>query len=591
MTILTEPRVRQTFLEEIEAPLGDTLGVAAHEALLYSPTWSYVRNVELDEAEHGARAALLSPGAEWRDGALRLPPSSPMLPADDARARVAEAELDLKIPDVGIREGALEVLMQRKSDERRRRDILARGPAGVLPTAARFGVALGASAFDPLNVASAFVPVVSQARYAAMLGQAGSRVGRAAVRARVGAIEGTAGAALVEPIVLSAAHQEQADYDLTDSLLNIALGTALGGGLHVGFGAAADALKAGRAWQEARATEELPRLLEDVQPEIREAALRTSVAQAVTGRQIDVEPILALDHASRLERAQAQGFTAKAFHGTAADFAEFDARFMGSRTELRADDAEPGKGSEQAFFFTQDPQLANRYAEQPRTTEVSAEEMREVDKAGWGGGEMRAGGYNPAAAERAKQLVIERHFISGGRVFPVLLRTQDFKPLNLRGYKWQTDEGARLAREIRKARKEGHRGLVIEGMEDATGHTSRQYAVFHTEDIRSTFDAFSPRAATEGAAERSFDPENTRLADFDAARAADELVGGAERSEIDLAGEGLPEILEDATALARSLGDETIVARELAAFDGLIRTADDYGKAVKAAAACAARGA
>jgi hypothetical protein len=51
-----------------------------------------------------------------------------------------------------------------------------------------------------------------------------------------GVTEGAVGAALVEPLVYSAAKRVQADYGAADSLLNIAFGSILGGGLHVGIG-------------------------------------------------------------------------------------------------------------------------------------------------------------------------------------------------------------------------------------------------------------------------------------------------------------------------------------------------------------------
>ena len=57
-------------------------------------------------------------------------------------------------------------------------------------------------------------------------------------RARLakGAIEGTVGTALFEPIVYTAAQREQSQYDLVDSFLAVSFGTVLGGGLHVGAG-------------------------------------------------------------------------------------------------------------------------------------------------------------------------------------------------------------------------------------------------------------------------------------------------------------------------------------------------------------------
>ncbi len=283
MTIFTDTRTRPTsFLEEYQAPLSDVLGFTAEDAIIRSPTASLLRMGELSVAESG----YMTPEGQF------IEPDSPLVDAERARSLVKDARVDLTIPDTGIRQRALDILIDRKRDEVLRESVLSRAPSGVLPTTARIGAMLAGSAIDPLNVASAFIPVVGEERYASMLAQAGSLLGRTAVRARIGALEGAVGQAAVEPIVYGAAQQEQADYHLSDSLLSIGLGTALGGGLHMGLGAAADAIAKGASWHTARATGPVPRLLEAVPTETREAALRASVSQAMTGRHIDVEPIV-----------------------------------------------------------------------------------------------------------------------------------------------------------------------------------------------------------------------------------------------------------------------------------------------------------
>lgn len=45
-------------------------------------------------------------------------------------------------------------------------------------------------------------------------------------------MQGAVGAAVVEPLILMASEQDQADYGMADSLMNVAFGTVLGGGLH-----------------------------------------------------------------------------------------------------------------------------------------------------------------------------------------------------------------------------------------------------------------------------------------------------------------------------------------------------------------------
>jgi type II secretory pathway component PulM len=151
----------------------------------------------------------------------------------------------------------LSILAERKQKELKREAILSRADTGLAPTAGRLGLSLVTSLMDPLTVASAFIPVVGEARYGALLANAGQSVlRRAAVRAGVGVVEGAVGAAITEPIVYAAKRQEQADYTLSDSLLNIGVGGLFGGGLHAVGGALVDLGTASRrARIEARSAE------------------------------------------------------------------------------------------------------------------------------------------------------------------------------------------------------------------------------------------------------------------------------------------------------------------------------------------------
>lgn len=222
----------------LDAPVGyfDAMEAAWDEAIFTNPTSALGRITELADAERGEFR--FRRGERGYGEYVREEPDSPMLSADEARFRVEESGLDLKVPDEGIREGALDILMNRKREEVQRQFILSRAPKGSMP--AQFAAGLAASLIDPLNVASGFVPVVGQARYAGMLAKASTPLARAGVRARVGALEGAVGAAILEPLPLIAARQDQTDYDLYDSLLNIAFGSILGGGLHAAGGAIRD---------------------------------------------------------------------------------------------------------------------------------------------------------------------------------------------------------------------------------------------------------------------------------------------------------------------------------------------------------------
>lgn len=168
------------------------------------------------------------------------------LPKADAMLKVDAAGLNghLTVDDNGITDAALDILIDRKREELQQQQTLARARGGVGEGAARLGVALGTSLLDPVNVGLAFVPVVGEARYARILAGVGGLFGRSTVRAGIGAVEGAAGAAIVEPLIYTAKQQEQADYAMSDSLMNLAFGTIFGGGLHVVGGAGADAVRA-----------------------------------------------------------------------------------------------------------------------------------------------------------------------------------------------------------------------------------------------------------------------------------------------------------------------------------------------------------
>lgn len=121
---------------------------------------------------------------------------------------------------------------------------------------AGFAGGLVGSAVDPINIASAFVPIVPEARIASMLGKAGSSVlGRAAVRAQVGATEGVVGALMIEPFTYAMSQYEQMDYTPADSFMNVVFGGLLGGGLHMAGGAVYD-------WRATRALNSLQRGLD-----------------------------------------------------------------------------------------------------------------------------------------------------------------------------------------------------------------------------------------------------------------------------------------------------------------------------------------
>ena len=119
------------------------------------------------------------------------------------------------------------LIAEGKKEEIIRNAIINRSPEGFLPGVAKFGGGMLAMAADPVEVATMFIPVVGQAGKATSI----ARFGRVGGRARVGAIEGTAGALLTEPLYYGLSADQQLDYTMTDALFNVGAGFFLGGAI------------------------------------------------------------------------------------------------------------------------------------------------------------------------------------------------------------------------------------------------------------------------------------------------------------------------------------------------------------------------
>ena len=218
----------------------DVLGATLDETLYYNPLSALNRTFD----------QYLGPGANGR-----------VLSSDEFRDSQYFRE-GIEVGEDGITEGLANLLSERHDRRENFRFTLNRSRGGFGLGAAQFGTMLAGSVLDPLNVASAFIPAVGQARMATMA----ARFGKTGSRLMAGAIDGAVGATVLEPLVIGQAYLEQdADYGLMDSFLNVTFGSVLGGGLHVGFGKISDRIEASRASDE---------------------ALARSVAQAVTDQPI-----------------------------------------------------------------------------------------------------------------------------------------------------------------------------------------------------------------------------------------------------------------------------------------------------------------
>ena len=120
-----------------------------------------------------------------------------------------------------------ELIVQGRREQEIRNAIVDAGPRGLVPGALRFGTSVLATATDPVELASMFIPVVGPARSAAMV----ARFGRVGGRAAVGATEGAVGSLLTEPLYFGLSQAQQLDYSMQDALFNVGAGLFLGGGI------------------------------------------------------------------------------------------------------------------------------------------------------------------------------------------------------------------------------------------------------------------------------------------------------------------------------------------------------------------------
>lgn len=233
-------------VHQVPTSLGQSLGAAAGDAIEHMPTVSLAHIGELSAAQ-----------GQIPDFGGMVPPEvadlfakQPETPIGEAKQRVKQAGLEqtLHLPQSPtIKTPALEIMLDRARAQRERQATMSRGPQGFAAGALSVGTSFLVSALDPLNIASAFIPIMGEARYAKLLGDAGtSALARGSVRTAVGAGQGAVGMAAIEPIEAFARTQEGQDYAMADALRSVMFGSALGGALHGGGGAIADIYRSRR---------------------------------------------------------------------------------------------------------------------------------------------------------------------------------------------------------------------------------------------------------------------------------------------------------------------------------------------------------
>ena len=305
----TEENAQAIGFDKYKLTLSETLGVAAEDAWNFSATPSLIRYGNLTASRRGSVSNEID---EFYPNVYPSTEDVPLIPKD---------ELNKKYSNIGLlfeqdeKQSTVDLISASKLKEIDRANRLARGQTGIVAGTLKFATGLGVSLADPLNIASAFVPVVGQARFASLV----ARQGFTTARLARGAVEGTFGAALIEPIVYGVAQAEQADYGLMDSFLNVTFGTIIGGGLHVGVGALKDFrtnLDFKERVQQARedagitstedpavnlykeyypANSEIMLRLSETDPETRRLLLVKSLSDLLEEKPVDVTPVANLD--------------------------------------------------------------------------------------------------------------------------------------------------------------------------------------------------------------------------------------------------------------------------------------------------------
>ena len=280
--------------------LGETLSTTAADAWKYNPVSSIWR---LSELEYNRNK-------------------------DDDEPLIDRRILNEKYKGIGLffeedeKQSTVDILVERKEEENKRRSVINRGPQGFAVGAAKFATSFIASAADPINLAAAFIPFVGQTNFARLV----ARYGFTRARLTKGAIEGTLGTALFEPIVYTAAQREQSDYDLLDSFIAVSFGTIFGGGLHVGAGKLKDFIKRRKFEKKVNAAREkagitdgetpewnpykeyygenarIMKELAETSPETRVALLQRALTDLIEDNPVNVKPIADLN--PKLRNAQ-----------------------------------------------------------------------------------------------------------------------------------------------------------------------------------------------------------------------------------------------------------------------------------------------
>jgi hypothetical protein len=201
---------------------------------------------------------------------------------------IPQSELNKNYAGLGLTfyrdepKGYVETLVKQRLDMMKKESVEARGPQNFFARSSYFIGGIGATAPDPFNLMAAFVPVVGQSSFLTSV----AAKGLTKARFTKGIKEGFVGNVAIEPMNVLAAKAEQSEYSAYDSIRNIAFGTILSGGMHVGFG------RIGDAYKSVTGKENIYTKLSKADPSLREDMLRHAFAQMAQGKKISMKDFL-----------------------------------------------------------------------------------------------------------------------------------------------------------------------------------------------------------------------------------------------------------------------------------------------------------
>ena len=532
---------------------------------------------------------------------------TPMVDYETARTKAHAAGVDIQIDPKGMTEGALNLLIDRKRTQARIADAISRGPQGAGVTAAQFVVGMGASMLDPINLASAFIPVARLVGMERQVAQAGIRgaegagltaLQRTSARVKVGAVEGAVGQAMLEPLTAYRASQEQEDYTITDTLLNIGFGAALGAVAHSGLGALGDRAAARQIEERGRAIIDAAKTAPDsaaaklraADMETNAAVMRAEVVAAADGRKMDSSVLLANQDGTPLTvyhgspAFSGEWFSGDGPHffstdpGVASHFAVNGSKVQG-KLALQAAAQEDGR-----FTVTVNGAETGRFK-----TRKEAEAVLESAKESFAG-------LGANASLSVRELPEVNY---SPEVIPAYLSVRNvFDPKNA-SHVAQVAKTAEDASALRKgdwnslnAYLDDIKAAGFDGFYE-TEFGSRNIGVFDASNIKSTFGE-APQldpAKIQQAAAASHLPENDVHFDAQAKQSVDEAMAAhpADQDPAEAVNQALQEATTELATLSKQLGMDVEKNAAMKAADETASMASKYSKAVEALATCQMR--